>query len=117
MAQRYYQVLNYPQVVRNMVLKKVKFWVKRYEKERIESLKDKSKAPYHIPHETPKWIEDEIEKITKSKRYSIGQDRIQSEIRKLDVYRFTSTINRIMHDRSLIKKRKKKWKKKKQIQE
>ena len=119
MVKRYYETLNYSQVGREYGCKRetVKFWVLRFEKEGIEGLKDKSRFPHHIPHKTPKWIEDEIEKIAKSKRYSIGQDRIQSELRKLGIQRSTSTINRIMHERNLIKKRKKKWKKKKQIQE
>jgi len=119
MIKRYYEIGNYSQVAKEYGTKRqrVKFWIQQYESEDIKGLQDKSRAPYHIPHKTPKWIEDEIEKIAKSKRYSIGQNRIQSELRKQGIRKSTSTISRIMHDRDLIKKRKKKWKKKKQIQE
>jgi len=119
MVKRYYETLNYSQVGREYGCKRqtVKFWVLRFEKKGIEGLKDKPKAPHHIPHKTPSWIEDEIEKIAKSKKCSLGQDRIQLELRKQGIRKSTSTINRIMNERDLIKKRKKKWKKKKQIQE
>ena len=86
-------------------------------KKKVFGLKDKSKAPLNIPHKTPKWIENEIEKIAKGKRYSVGQDRIQRELIKRGIKRSTSIINRIMHQRNLIKPKKKKWKRKKQIQE
>ena len=41
---------------------RVKFWVERFEKEGIEGLKDKSRAPHHIPHKTSKEIEKKLKK-------------------------------------------------------
>jgi len=119
MIKRYYEIGNYSQVAREYGTKRqrVKFWVQRYEQEGIEGLKDKSKAPHHIPHKTPKEIEKKIQEIAKAKKYSIGQDRIQSELRKEGIKRSTSTINRIMHDLDLIKKRLKKYQRKRQISE
>lgn len=118
-VQRYYHTLNYSQVAREYGTKRqrVKFWVKRLEEEGIEGLEDKSRAPHHIPHKTPKEIEERIREIAKAKKYSIGQDRIQSELRKEGIRRSTSTINRIMHKLDLIKKRRKKYQKKRQISE
>ena len=118
-VQRYYQIFNYTQVAREYGTKRqrVKFWVERYEKEGIEGLEDKSRAPYHIPHKTPKEIEEKIREIAKAKKYSIGQDRIQSELRKEGIKKSTSTINRILHSLDLIKKRLKKYQKKRQISE
>ena len=119
MVKRYYQILNYSQVAKEYGTKRqrVKFWVQRYEKEGIEGLKDKSKAPHHIPHKTSKEIEKKIKEIAKAKKYSIGQDRIQSELKKQGIKRSTSTINRIMHKLGLIRKRLKKYQKKRQISE
>jgi len=119
MVQRYYQILNYSQVAKEYGTKRqrVKFWVERFEKEGIEGLEDKSRAPHHLPHKTPKEIEERIREIAKAKKYSIGQDRIQSELKKMGIKRSTSTINRIMHQLDLIKKKKKKYQKKRQISE
>lgn len=119
MVKRYFEVLNYFQVAREFGTKRqrIKFWVLRYKKGGIEALKDKSRAPHHIPHKTPKEVEKKIKEIAKAKRYSIGQDRIQSELRKQGIKISTSTINRIMHELGLIKKRLKKYQKKRQISE
>ncbi|MCD6410585.1 helix-turn-helix domain-containing protein, partial [bacterium] len=119
MVKRYFEVLNYSQVAREFDTKRqrVKFWVERYEKEGIEGLKDKSRAPHRIPHKTPKEIEEKIKKIAKAKKYSIGQDRIQSELKREGIKISTSTINRIMHELGLIKKRLKKYQRKRQVAE
>lgn len=120
MVNRYYEVnCNTSLVAREYFTKRqtVSFWVLRYESEGIEGLKDKSRRPHNIPNKTPEWIEREIVKIAKAKKCHVGQDRIQSELRKEGIKRSTSVINRIMNDKGLIKKRRKKWKNKKQIQE
>ncbi len=91
--------------------------MKRFEEEGIEGLKDKSRAPHHIPHKSSREIEEKIREIAKAKKYSIGQDRIQSELKKQGIKRSTSTINRILHELDLIKKRLKKYQKKRQISE
>jgi len=119
MVKRYYEIRNYSQVGREYGTKRqtVEFWVKRFEKEGIEGLKDKSRAPHHIPHKTSREIEEKIREIAKAKKYSIGQDRIQSELKKQGIKRSTSTINRILHDLDLIKKRLKKYQRKRQVSE
>lgn len=119
MVQRYYQLNeNASKTAREYKTRRqtVKKWVERYEREGMGGLKDKSKAPKEIPGKTPIEVEDMIEKIVKDKKYSIGQDRVQIELEdEKGIHLSTSTINRIMNDKDLIKKRKKKWKKKKQI--
>lgn len=119
MVKRDYQILNYSQVAREYGTKRerVKFWAERFEEEGIEGLEDKSRAPHSIPHKTPKEIEEKIREIAKAKKYSIGQDRIQSELKKEGIKRSTSTINRILHSLDLIKKRLKKYQRKGQISE
>jgi len=55
--------------------------------------------------------------MAKTKKYSIGQDRIQSELKKQGIKRSVSTINRILYELNLIKKRLKKYQKKRQVSE
>jgi transposase len=120
MVKRYFEILNYSQVTREFktTRKRVKFWVERFKKEGIEGLKDKSRAPHRIPHKTKREIEEKIKEIAISKNCSIGQDRIQIElIKRFNIKLSTSTINRIMHDLNLIKKRLKKYQRKRQIRE
>lgn len=119
MVKRYYEVMNYSQVAREYGTKRqrVKFWMESFEEEGMKGLEDKSRAPHSLPNKTPKEIEEKIREIAKAKKYSIGQDRIQSELRKEGIKRSTSTINQIMHSLDLIKKRLKKYQRKRQVSE
>jgi transposase InsO family protein len=61
-------------------------------------------------------VEEKIKQIAISRRYSIGQDRIQLELlKRYDIKVSTSTINRIMHEHGLIKRALKKHQKKMNI--
>ena len=92
-------------------------WVKRYKKEGKDGLKDKSRARRTpSPHKTPEETEKEIVRIAKNKKCRIGQDRILLELPE-DMKCSTATINRIMHEHNLIKKRKRKYQKKRQCAE
>lgn len=118
MVERYFKTDNYSQVAREYgtTRKTVTRWLKRYEKEGEKGLKDKSRAPNSIPHKTPKEVEDKIEEIAKDKKLSIGQDRVKIVLEtKEGIHLSTLTINRIMDERDLIREKKRKWKKKKQI--
>jgi transposase len=118
MVRRYYETRNYSQVAREFGTKRqrVKFWVERFEKEGIDGLRDKSRAPHNIPHKTSKDVEEKIKQIAISRKYSIGQDRIQLELlKRYDIKVSTSTINRIMHEHGLIKRALKKHQKKMNI--
>lgn len=89
-------------------------WVIRYKTSGSSGLKDKSRAPKTVPrHKSPKVVEEAIIKLAKMKKLRIGQDRIQLELPP-ELKRSTATINRIMHEHDLIKKRKKKYQKKQQ---
>jgi transposase len=118
MVRRYYETRNYSQVAREFGTKRqrVKFWVERFEKEGVDGLRDKSRAPHNIPHKTSKDVEEKIKQIAISRKYSIGQDRIQLELlKRYDIKISTSTINRIMHEHGLIKRALKKHQKKMNI--
>jgi transposase len=62
MVRRYYETRNYSQVAREFGTKRqrVKFWVERFEKEGVDGLRDKSRAPHNIPHKTSKDVEEKI---------------------------------------------------------
>jgi putative transposase len=118
-VEKYYELhKNASQTARELHMKRqtVSFWVQRYKCEGIEGLKNRSRAPHTIPHKTPASIEDKIIAVAKAKKCHIGQDRIQNILDDLGWHRSTATINRIMHEHDLIKKRIRKYKKKKQIQ-
>ncbi len=82
MVERYHQTLNYSQVAREFNTRRqtVKFWVKQYEEQDLEGLKNKSRALNKISHKPPKWIEEKIIKIAKSRRCWIGQEFYDVEI-------------------------------------
>jgi len=89
-------------------------WVTRYEEDGDTGLKNRSRTPSSPPkNKTKKEVEEEIVRIVKGKKYRIGQDRVRMELPQ-EMKCSTSVINRIMHERGLIKKRKRKYQKKKQ---
>jgi len=120
MVERYYELgENASATAREFNTKRqtVSFWIERYKREGEDGLKNASRAPKHVPHKTPKEIEEKIVAIAQAKKCRIGQDRIQDELSAYGLHRSTSTINRIMHEHDLIKKRIRKYKKKKQVKE
>jgi transposase len=119
MVERYYQTGNASQVAREYGTRRqtVSLWVERFEKEGESGLKDRSKVPKSIPHKTPDWLEERIIKMAIDKKKRIGQDRIALNLETEGINISSSTVNRIMHENDLIKKRTRKYKKKKQIQE
>jgi len=116
MIKRYEETKNYSLVAREFKTKRttVRKWVKRYKDKGKEGLKDLKRTPKHIPHKTPKEIEEKIVEIAKAKKCRIGQDRIKEGLPD-NMKVSTATINRIMHEYGLIKKRKRKWQKKKEV--
>jgi transposase len=87
MVKRYYELRNYSQVAKEFQTqsKRVKFWVERFEKEGIEGLKNKSKAPHHIPHKTPKEIEEKIKEIAKSKKHLLAKTEFNLSLKNLEL--------------------------------
>jgi len=91
----------------------IRKWLKRYEKEGLKGLKDKPRIPKFIPHKIS--IDEERKIIKLRKRLpKWGQDRLKSEF---NLPYSTKTINRVLKQNGLIKKRKKKWKKRRDLRE
>lgn len=44
----------------------VRKWVRRYKEKGLNGLKDRSRAPHHIPHKTPKEIEEKVIELKKT---------------------------------------------------
>ncbi len=117
MVKRYYKLnCNASERARqwNTKRQRVMKWVLRYEARGFEGLKDDSGAPKtKAKHKKGKEVEDTIVKIVKNKKYRIGQDRVLLELPE-SMKCSTATINRIMHEHNLIKKRKRKYQRKRQ---
>jgi len=91
----------------------VRKWLKRYEKEGFEGLRDKSRAPHRIPHKTPSDIEKKIIELREQcPRW--GPEQIKY---RLGLSISTKTIWRILRQAQLIKKRKKKWRRRLDLRE
>jgi transposase len=89
-------------------------WVKRFETLGSPGLKNLPTARHTpSPHKSGTEIEQAVITIAKGRRYRIGQDRVRLELPP-ELKRSTATINRIMHEHDLIKKRKRKHQKKQQ---
>ena len=115
MVKRYFETDNASLTAREYSTKRqtVKKWVDRFNSEGLEGLLNQSRAPFTAPkHKTPTEVENEIVRLAKSKKLRIGQDRIQLDLPPL-MKCSTSTINRIMHENDLIKKRRRKYQRKK----
>ena len=117
MVKRYYELnSNASQTAKEWKTKRqtIRKWVWRYEKYGAQGLKNESRAPKGVPkNKTSKKIEKRIVSIVKEKKYRIGQDRVRLELPD-DIKVSTATINRVMHEHNLIKKRPRKWQKKRQ---
>jgi putative transposase len=87
-------------------------WLKRYQEGGVEALWERSRAPHHCPHKTPKEVEDEIVKLRKEHeksgpftlRYRL--ERTRSEIK----WPAVSTIGEILKRRGQVKSRKRRKK-------
>jgi transposase-like protein len=89
-------------------------WVIRFETLGPDGLKDLSRARHTpAPHKCGVDVERAVITIAKGKQYRIGQDRVRLELPR-ELKRSTATINRIMHEHGLIKKRRRKYQKKQQ---
>ena len=87
-------------------------WVKRYKKEGLEGLKDRRRAPHTVHNKTKKEVEDLI--IALRKQSHFGAKRLKEEF---DLPVSTGAIYRIIKQKGLIKKQRKKWKTKRDLRE
>ena len=85
----------------------VKKWLRRYEANGLQGLKDKSRAPKSCPHKTSEKIEKQVVEIRKKAGFSAK--RLKEEF---DIPCSHGAIERIIKEHGLTKKRKKKRKRK-----
>lgn len=91
----------------------VRKWVNRYKEKGLKGLEDRSRAPKHIPHKTPKKIEKRVIKLRKE-HPAWGPDRLKMHY---DLPISTKAIARIIRQAKLVRKKKKKWKKQQDLRE
>jgi transposase len=82
--------------------KTVRLWLRRYREKGIGGLRDRSRAPKHIPHKKPLWFEKQVLAIREAIP-GCGPDRM---IREFGLKASTATIARILKENGKIKKRK-----------
>lgn len=95
-------------------------WVQRFRKHGQRGLRDLSRRPHSCPHKTPPQHEQLIAKLRtnhgRKPRTRIGQDKIKLLLKQrhgLDIS--SSTINRVLHTLKLIRPRRRKYQKKREI--
>lgn len=93
--------------------KTVRKWVQRFKQEGLEGLKDRKKAPKHIPHKLKPEDEDQIIEF-RQKHPSWGSRRL---IDRYHVKGSHGSVNRVIKQNGLIKPKKKRWRKRKDLSE
>ena len=91
----------------------VKKWVKRYKEEGLKGLENQKRVPNHIPHKTPKEVEKRIIELRKT-HPAWGPDRLKEHY---DIPVSTKAIARIIRQAGLVRKKKRKWKKQRDLRE
>lgn len=91
----------------------VRKWVRRYKEKGLRGLEEHSRAPKHIPHKTPKEIEDKVIELRRT-HPAWGPERLKMHY---DLSISTKAIARIIRQAGLVKKKKKKWKKQRDLRE
>ena len=93
--------------------KTVRKWVKRYDLYGLRGLKDQKRIPQHIPHKMKQ--EDEIRIIELRKRHpSWGARRLKERYKLKPSY---SGIHRVIKQNNLIRSKKRRWRKRKDLSE
>ena len=104
----YRKTARYFDVNKNTVIK----WVKRYREEGLEGLKDRKRTPEVVHNKTGKEVEDLVVSLRKQSHF--GPRRLKEEF-NLPVS--SGAIYRILKEKGLIKKHRKKWEKKRDLRE
>ena len=93
--------------------KTVRKWVSRFKEEGLAGLEDRKKIPKHIPHKLKP--EDEAKIIELRQRHpSWGSRRL---IERYHVKGSHSAVNRVIKQNHLIKPKRKRWRKRKDLSE
>ena len=91
----------------------VRLWLRRYQAEGNDGLLDRRAGPNHIPHKTPSEIESHIVEIRKTVP-CYGARRLKHFF---DLSPSIGAIQRIIHDRGLARKIRRKYQKKNDLRE
>ena len=91
--------------------KTVRKWLRRYEQERLAGLNELPRIPLKCPHKTSPIIEKKVVKLRKQYPFK-GSKRLK---REHDIACSHEAIRRILNEHGLIKKRRKKHKRKKDL--
>ena len=89
----------------------VRRWLRRYEEDSVESLKDLPRTPKHCPHKTPPELEELVVELRKRTRY-FGPRRLKMEF---DLPVSIGAIQRILRHHGLTAKHKKPRRKKRNL--
>lgn len=93
--------------------KTVRKWMKRYEEEGLDGLKNRRKAPKDIPHKLKPEEEARIVEL-RQKHPSWGSRRL---IERYGVKGSHSSVNRVIKQNGLMKSKRKRWRKRKDLSE
>ena len=113
MTERYYLLGNNASACArefNTKRQTVKLWVDRFEQGGIEGLKDRSRAPHHIPHKLSSKQEQEILSLRDEKGWGPDNLRLNGGIDHS-----TSVIYRVLKQNERVKKRKRRYQKKREL--
>ncbi len=91
----------------------VRKWRERYRQEGLRGLADRSRAPRRIPHKTAREVEERVIELRKS-HPAWGPERLKFHF-ELPIS--TKAIARIIRQAGLTRRRKKKWRKKRDLRE
>ncbi|MCX8014555.1 MAG: helix-turn-helix domain-containing protein, partial [candidate division WOR-3 bacterium] len=101
------ETARYYKTTRNTVRK----WLNRYTQQGLNGLTNRKRTPKHIPHKTPKAIEEKIIELRKS-HPAWGPERLKMHY---EIPVSTKAIARIIRQAGLVKKRKRKWKRQRDL--
>jgi transposase len=91
--------------------KTVRKWVQRYQQAGTKGLRDRSRAPHRIPHQTPPAVEEQVVRL-RSLLPTWGQERLQLDF---DLPCSPWAIRRILHAHGLIQPRRRKHHRKRDL--
>lgn len=97
----------------NTTVKTVRKWVGRHQRYNLEGLNSLSRAPKSCPHKTPEEVEERIVQL-RERLPCYGAARLK---RDFDIPCSRNAIHRILRDHNLVKKRRKKHKRKRDLRE
>ena len=93
--------------------KTVRKWRDRFKQEGLPGLQDKSRAPHNIPHKMSKEKENRIEDLRKH-HPRWGAIRLKNRYRLPHSH---TAIHRVIKQKGFVKKKKKRWRKRKDLRE